>query len=356
MNWHTRLSSVLVVSVLAATALAEETTLQRANDLLRSGKTDEAIELLDAHLADQPEDTSALLALAGAHHTKGNYQMAVQLNYRAAATPWAAPTAFYNEACALSLLDRADDAYVSLQKAIRSGFLDFDLIATDTDLENLRAEYTIEYPTEQEYIDFKARNNVELAYKVITPGNYNSDKSYPALVIFAPGDGRRSADWAIEELIGAGDTQEWIVVYAIAPSRGWFTHPSHHALNDMLNEIRDAYDIEDNKYHLAGFAQGARVATTYSQMSKEYFVSLTTFTAWHWSRWDDEDLASGFGMPVRLVVGELDSFGRDMNSHAGELMGSRAELIIVSSDDHTLASVRNGRLLEYIPYGATQPQ
>ena len=351
MRWKGLLLCGMAAALFAGTAVAEDDALRRAAQLIQNGSYDEAVTLVNGYLANNPGDARALATLANAYHSKGDYKAAIAANRQAAATRWAAPTALYNEACALSLLGHADQAYAALQQAMEVGFLDYDLIATDTDLANLRAKHEVAFPDEQKYESFKARNGVKLGYRVVTPQGYDSHKFYPALVVFAPGNGTRTADWAAEQLIGSGDSRDWIVVYPIAPDRGWFTHPSHHALNDMLDEVREAHKIENNKYYLAGFGSGARVASTYSKMSREYFLTLTTFSAWHWDRWDDDDLASGFGMPVRLVVGKQDEFGLKMNMRAHELMAGKGnvELKIVVSDDHMLASVRHGRLIEYVP-------
>jgi tetratricopeptide (TPR) repeat protein len=336
----------------AGAALAEDEEVRRANQLITNGDYDAAIELMNGVLHENPGNAEANFVLANAYHRKGDYEQAVKANRQAAATVWAAPTARYNEACALSLMGHVEEAKVALDQAMQAGFLDLDLIAVDADLENLRAKYEIAMPKAQEYVQFKAHNGVELAYKVITPQGYDRSKTYPALVLFPAGNGPRSADWANEQLLGSGDSKDWLVVYPIAPERGWFTHPSHHALNAMLDEVRDSYKIEGNKYYLAGFGSGTRVATTYSQMSHEYFLTLTTFSAWHWDRWDDEDLASGLKMPVRMIVGENDAFGRKINERAEELIGRKgdAEIKIVKSDSHMLASLRHGKLLAYIPH------
>ena len=141
-----RLLIGLIVVLTAVTAVAEGDTLQRANQLIQNGSHDEAIELIDNYLKANKDDAVALVALANAYHSKGDYDKAIEINRLAAATPWAAATARYNEACALSLLGRADDANRALHQAMDAGFLDYDLIATDSDLDNLRAKHTIVLP------------------------------------------------------------------------------------------------------------------------------------------------------------------------------------------------------------------
>lgn len=346
---------VLIVVAWATAALGDgDNAIDKARDLVRAGKTAEAKQVLQAHVATEPGDGLAWVTLANIYHTEGDYEKAAEMNRRAAETPYVRGSAKYNEACALSLLGRVDQANEALHEAIKAGFLDYDLMETDSDLDALRAKYDIAYPPEHEYTPFKARNAVELSFRVLRPRGYDGGKSYPAVVVFPPGNGRRSTDWAMEELLGEGDdTKGWIVIYVVGPDRGWFTHPSHHALEDMLKKIQSEYKITGGKFHVAGFADGARAATTYSRMSEAYFQTLTTFSAWHWRRWDADELGREFrDMSVTLVVGEQDAFGREMNDYVKKLMsegGGTVKLEIVSRDDYMLASIRHGRMIDYLP-------
>ena len=335
-------------------ALARNDTIDRAFQLMRGGDYDAAFALLEPYTQNHPGDGNGWAALANAYHSKGDYSSALAANRRAAEFPHARPTAKYNEACALSLLGRVDDANRALQEAIAAGFLDFDLMASDTDLNALRAQYDLPLPPRHEYKQFNARNGVMLEYKVLLPTGFDGEMTYPAAVFFPPGPGPLSADWALSQLITeSDDTAGWIVVYAVGPDRGWFTHPSHHALEDLLRQLQAEYKIEGGKFHAVGFGGGARVATTYSRMAGAYFQSLTTFSGWHWDRWDDDELGEEFrDIPVRLVVGADDRYGRSMNSRVQRLMaagGVDAVLSTVDGDDYMLASVRHGKIFAYLP-------
>lgn len=347
------LFAALVITLVAAGLRAENETINKANRLLQQGDYDGAIEVLTPHTKENPDDGLAWASLANAYHGKGDYEKAAEMNRRAAETPFVRASARYNEACALSLLGRVDGAREALEAAIAAGFLDYDLMETDSDLAALRAKYPISFPAQHEYEKMRAHNGIKLSYKVLLPRGFKADNAYPAVILFAPGAGARSTDWAMAELLGEkDDTQGWIVIYAVGPEEGWFTHPSHHALNELLAQLRVDYQIEGDKFHVAGFDQGARVATTYSQMSREHFQSLTTFSGWHWNNYVDDDLGRAFGMPVRLVVGGKDEFGRDLNTRIGNLMskqGVDVELVVVDTDDQMLPSVRHGKLIEYIP-------
>ena len=136
----------VVVSVTAGVASGEDETLRAANRQIRAGDYAAAIQTLKTYTNENPENGRAWLALANAYHQKGDLKNAVDLNRRAAKIPYARATARYNEACALSLLGRTDDAWTALEAAIVAGFLDYDLMANDTDLEAMREKHTIPFP------------------------------------------------------------------------------------------------------------------------------------------------------------------------------------------------------------------
>ena len=357
MKWAL-LHVAVVIALIVAPAAAQDDTLGRALALMRAGDYETAIGLLEAYTRDHPGDGTAWLNLATAYHSVGDYEKSVDVNRRAGQFPHTRPVAKYNEACALSLLDRVEEANRALGEAISAGFLNFDLIEEDPDLNNLRREYDVPMPPRHDYLQFKS--GVLLEYKTLLPRGFDSERSYPAVVIFPPGPGPRSADWALSELVTEeDDTGGWIVVYIAGPDGGWFSHPAHHALEELLRRLRSEYDIEGDMFHVAGFGEGARVAATYARMAGDYFQSLTTFTAWHWNRWDDDELVEGFkDFPVHLVVGANDLYGRSQNSRVERLMasgGADVTLTVVEGDDYLLKSIRHGATIEYLPRGAASP-
>jgi len=78
-------------------------------------------------------------------------------------------------------------------------------------------------------------------------------------------------------------------VHVVAPERGWYTHPSHHALEDLLKKLQKEHAIAGGKFHVFGFAGGAGPATTYSRMSAKYFASLSIASGTAWTSYDDGD-------------------------------------------------------------------
>lgn len=243
--------------MVSGTAFAVPTMNEAAN-LLRTGQADRAAEAYEAILAEDPENDIAWFQLAMAYHTAGRLEDAVAADTKAATFPRVRFSALYNLACAQSLLGDKDAAAATLQTALDAGFLDYDLVKTDPDLEGVRDKLKRELPHARTYTPFRGANGVKLAYSVLLPQGYDPAKTYPALFAFPPGSGGpATADWAVANLWGESNTQGWIVVVPVAPEDGWISHPAHHALEDLLDQILETHRIQDKQFHLAGFSEGA---------------------------------------------------------------------------------------------------
>ena len=109
------------------------------NALSEEGKGEEGIRhYLDA-LRIKPDFVEVHMGLADAlaeqgkiDQAIGHYQEAIKIN------PAVAPVAYYNMACIYALQDRVKQSTACLDRAIKSGFHDWDLVRTDEDLQNIR--------------------------------------------------------------------------------------------------------------------------------------------------------------------------------------------------------------------------
>jgi len=346
------LAVITITFGLSSPGSAQE-TIDDARALMQSGEYDRAIEILKAFTKENPDDGEGWTTLANAYHVKGDYESALETNRLALKFPGYNLTAKYNEACALSLLGRIDEAYKALKESIAMGFLDYDHIDADKDLNAIRKKFKIKGPPHHTYESMTTSNGLVLSYKLVLPKDFDENKIYPAVVVFPPGPGPRSADWALSEFVGMkDDTKGWIVVYPIAPEIGWYTQPSLEAFVDLLLMLQDEYSIE-GKFHAAGFGTGARTALTYSRVAIDYFQSLTTFSGWIWRGFEDEDIKTAFeGLPLRLVVGARDEFGLPLNQEMAKKMsalGLDVAISVIKKDDQLLSSVRGTDILGYIP-------
>ena len=127
-----------------------------------------------------------------------------------------------------------------------------------------------------DFIHFKAHNGVEFDYVVLEPQGFDAGTSYATLLAFPPAEmDRHAVEWTIDSL-WSPRSGNWLIVIPTAPERGWMTHPSHHALNAMLDQVKKDYKVEDGKFHMSGYAaEGGRTAVTYANMLREYFLIKT---------------------------------------------------------------------------------
>lgn len=318
---------------------------EKAQRLFDRGKWAQAAEAYEAIVSEEPTNGQAWFQLAFARHSLGEYREAAEANERAAEFAQYRPTSLYNLACARSLLGDQEEAGAALDLAIEAGFLDFDLMQTDADLEALRKVRELPLPRTRAYEEVRGRNGVVVPYALQLPSGYDPEREYPALVAFSPGGGGPLAtSWALDELWGdAVADSGWIVVHPVAPENGWINHPSHHALNDLLKHVEREHEIQGGKFHVFGFGTGCRPATTFSQMSKSYFQSLTVVAGTAWSRWDDGDLSDFKRMPVRQFVGADDVAALAQARRTEEIfarIGAQSSLTVLEGEGRLVPGLR----------------
>ncbi len=330
-------------------------SVQRLIDAKRWSKAAAALEQITAA---EPNNGEAWFYLAFSHHNDGQLRSAIRCGQRAAAFPSFRGTALYNIACAYSLLGELDPASESLQLAQAAGFLDFDGIATDDELANLRAAGRITLPPASTYVDLRGRNGVVIPYRVLLPADFDPAREYSVAVAFAQDSGgKRCTDWTLAKLWSAHAAQPgWILVCAVAPERGWLNHPAHHALEDLFKQLRKEYNVTDDRFHLMGFGAGARVAATYARMSAPYTASLTALSATCFDSWDASDFRSVRRLSIHQVVGSEDpellrSARAAEASFQEHGVGSR--LTVFEGDGVTLESAHGGDLFARVLAAAT---
>ncbi len=98
------------------------------------------IGFFEAVLRHEPEHLGALEALGHAYTRAGLFEKGLAIDRRLVAMLPESAVAHYNLACSLSLLGQLDGAFAALARAIELGYDDFDYLANDPDLENLRRD------------------------------------------------------------------------------------------------------------------------------------------------------------------------------------------------------------------------
>ena len=98
------------------------------------------IEFLEAVVARDPCEESSLALLGHIYTRKGQYAKGLEIDLRLAKLRPDDPIALYNLACSLSLLNRIDEAFDALEKAVGLGYRDLQHLLQDEDLETLRSD------------------------------------------------------------------------------------------------------------------------------------------------------------------------------------------------------------------------
>ena len=151
-------------------------------------------------------------------------------------------------------------------------------------------------------------NSRQLDYWLLLPENFDSTKTYPALLTFPPGT--QSLDqvaWAINSYyIRQSIQRNWLVISPAAPDEIKFFEGAEQYVPLLLNEIEENYHIEENKYHLAGISNGGISAFRVGTLYPDYFLSLTVFPGVPTDT-DKKRLHNLRQIPVTMYVGASDA-------------------------------------------------
>jgi tetratricopeptide (TPR) repeat protein len=101
---------------------------------------DAKIEFMSGLVRRDPDYVDAL-QLLGDHYTqRGLFNEGLKVDEHLANLEPENPLVFYNLACSYSLTRQFDRALATLEKALTLGYRDFNWLARDPDLKNLRAQ------------------------------------------------------------------------------------------------------------------------------------------------------------------------------------------------------------------------
>lgn len=87
-----------------------------------------------------PEDIEILQALADLYTKTGKYEDGLVIDEKLSHQLPNDDLVWYNLGCSYSLMNRPDDAFEALTKAVELGYADYDWMKTDPDLNNLHAD------------------------------------------------------------------------------------------------------------------------------------------------------------------------------------------------------------------------
>ncbi|HEX9653818.1 MAG TPA: tetratricopeptide repeat protein [bacterium] len=115
-------------------------TQQEANSFLQAGDWKNAALAYASLVKQDAKNGQAWLQLGLSHHNLKEYDKAIKAYEEADNLQFAQWRARYNTACALALMDKKDEAFTWLDKALAAGFSQPQLLESDTDLASLRED------------------------------------------------------------------------------------------------------------------------------------------------------------------------------------------------------------------------
>ncbi|HEX5419750.1 MAG TPA: alpha/beta hydrolase-fold protein [Gammaproteobacteria bacterium] len=191
-------------------------------------------------------------------------------------------------------------------------------------------------------------------YKVVLPDNYDSAKTYPAILAFGGGpQTMQTVDSVLRRNLQAeAEKRGYIVVAPAAPEEGLFFEGGARIFPEFLQKILAEYKVEDGKFHVAGPSNGGIAAFYVAAAYPQYFLSITAFPGYLWQA-TDAKLEAISKVCVFMYVGELDPYmwHDEMQREADFLRskGGIASYTVERDQPHrleTLAGEHAGRLFE----------
>src|SRR5260370_3001216 len=116
-------------------------------------------------------------------------------------------------------------------------------------------------------------------YKTVLPNGYDPAKAYPA--ILALGGGPQTMN-TVDNILSRNFRAEaekrgYIVVAPAAPDGQLFFQEGDHIFPEFLKMILADYQIQDDKFHIAGVSNGGIAALHVAAANPQYFLSVTAF-------------------------------------------------------------------------------
>ncbi|MEW6744140.1 MAG: hypothetical protein AB1486_15415 [Planctomycetota bacterium] len=98
------------------------------------------IGIFEELLAQESDDLDILAELGELYTRAGEYEKGLAIDRRLVRLAPESPIAHYNLACSLARVSRPDEAFASLDRAVRLGYRDVAHLRRDPDLASLRGD------------------------------------------------------------------------------------------------------------------------------------------------------------------------------------------------------------------------
>jgi poly(3-hydroxybutyrate) depolymerase len=182
-----------------------------------------------------------------------------------------------------------------------------------------------------------------LHYKVVLPKDYDSDKAYPAVLAFPPGDqGMDMVQFTlVQNWAGEAQRRGYIVVIPSAPSGRPFTREGARIFPEFLEKLLRDYKIKDNKFHIAGMSNGGLSAFHIAASYPQFFSTVTGFPGYLPDA-SPERVKALSAMCIHMHVGEMDTRWRDaMQQQAADFraQGFAVRFTVEEGEPHVIEAL-----------------
>ncbi|MCZ6834224.1 MAG: alpha/beta hydrolase-fold protein [Planctomycetota bacterium] len=315
-------------------------------------------KIVDSHskvVELEPQNYTTWSRLGSARHRLGDYQGAIEAHRNATYSPIFAATAWYNLACEYALTDQIDEAFEALDQSLRLGFGNVNLIQTDPELDVLREDDRFFIPPAPERLTYTTQDGTEIQYWLVLPKDFDPEKSYPGLVGVAGGNqningaqGSLSRFWGMQAY-----RHGWIVIAPAAPrTMSFFVGEGHLQLEELLDSVLEEYNIEDGKFHIAGYSNGGTSAFNIASQFPDKFQSVTVFPGYAIPGPSFDRLENLTGMHVSMYWGEKDlgpseKFSRETHARL-KMLGIESSIKEFPGEPHIPHSLMGDELIKLL--------
>ena len=196
---------------------------------------------------------------------------------------------------------------------------------------------------------------LRFSYKVVLPKDYNSEKTYPAILAFPPGG--QTLDMVFVTL-----TQNWapeaqkrgyIVVIPTAPAGKLFPQEGARVFPEFLDKLLADYKIRDRKFYIAGMSNGGISAFHIAASYPQYFLSVTGFPGFLPDA-TPQRINALAKMCIYVHVGEFDTDWRQTmqeQTSAFRAKGYKVQMTVEKGENHVIRALTGdgaARLFEEI--------
>jgi predicted peptidase len=191
-------------------------------------------------------------------------------------------------------------------------------------------------------------------YKVVLPDAFDRAETYPGVLVFGGGpQTMRTIDGTLENNFrNEAERRGYIVVAPAAPDDALFFREGAKIFPDFLDAILGQYNIEADRFHVAGPSNGGIAAFHVAALHPRYFRSVTAFPGYMWQP-SEAKLQSIANLCVFVYIGENDRYQwhEEMQREVEYLdaLGTVARYSLEMGQPHrllTLAGANAGRLFD----------